>query len=259
MNRILGAMDANLASHASHLHSAIPGARVHTSDDLLLADSGLHDDTFNLICRARFTIDDASERVEDTAALVRGTGRPFSWWVGPASTPADLPALLTVNGFVEQESELAMTASLSDIPVPGTRSDLRVETVRDRRTLRDYATLMAANWTPPSATVVSYFDTVAESILRPSCASTFVVGYLDGRPVSGAEVHVSDGVAGLYGVVTLDEFRRCGHGTAVTLAALDVARRAGTRIAVLEATVEGAPVYTRIGFTAVGRYTEFAL
>ncbi|GAA4479605.1 GNAT family N-acetyltransferase [Rhodococcus olei] len=252
-------MDANLASHASHLHSAIPGARVRVADDLLLADSGLHDDTFNLVCRARFTTDDAPGRVEDTATFVRATGRPFSWWVGPASTPADLRALLTVHGFVEQESESAMTASLSDVPAPAARSDLRVETVRDRRTLRDYASLMAANWTPASATVVSYFDTAAEAILRPSCASTFVVGYLDGRPVSGAEVHIGDGVAGLYGVVTLDEFRRRGHGTAVTLAALDVARRAGTRIAVLQASSEGAPVYTRIGFTAVGRYTEFAL
>lgn len=256
---MLRAMDSNLASHASHLHSAMVGARVHVTDDVLVADSGLHDDTFNVVCRARFGIPEASTRIEETSDLVAGTGRPFSWWVGPASTPEDLRALLTMHGWAEQDSELAMAARLSGVPAQAPRGGLRVERVVDARTLRDYAGLLAANWTPASATVPVYFDAVAESILGGRCASVFVVGYVDGRPVSGAEVHLGDGVAGLYGVVTLEAFRGNGYAGAVTRAALQVARRSGASAAVLQATARGAGVYSRLGFTPVGRYTEFAL
>ncbi|CRK50483.1 Acetyltransferase [Rhodococcus sp. RD6.2] len=252
-------MDANLASHASHLHPVLSGARVHSTDDLVIADSGLGDDTFNLVCRARFSAEHASDRVAETTALVRESGRPFSWWVGPASTPDDLPDLLRLHGWSEHESEIAMTAELSEIPAPTIPGELRVETVTDGAGLRDYAALMAANWTPPSVTVTEYFAGVSSAVLSATCASTFVVGYVGDRPVSGAEIHVSDGVVGLYGVVTLDDVRRRGYGTAVTLHALDRSRRSRVTTAVLQASADGVSVYTRIGFEPVGRYAEFAL
>ncbi|EME22430.1 GNAT family N-acetyltransferase [Rhodococcus triatomae] len=259
MDRLLQAMDANLASHASHLHPALAGAGVYSTDDLVVADSGFADDTFNLVCRARFPDESAPARIDDTTALVRESGQPFSWWVGPASTPADLTELLPAHGWNAHESESAMAARLSDVPPPVPGGDLRTEIVKDETGLRDYAGLMAANWTPPSPTVHRFFDGVATAVLTPSCASTFVVGYVGDLPVCGAEVHISDGVAGLYGVVTLDDFRRRGHGTAVTLLALDVARRAGVETAVLQASADGEPIYTRVGFSRIGRYTEFAL
>lgn len=232
---------------------------MHATDDLVVADSGLGDDTFNLVCRARFSAERASDRVEETTALVRESGRPFSWWVGPASTPADLPDRLRLHGWSEHESEIAMAAALSELPAPSTPAELRVETVTDKAGLRDYASLMAANWTPPSVAVPQYFAGVASAVLSATCASTFVVGYVGDRPVSGAEIHVSDGVAGLYGVVTLDDARRRGYGTAVTLHALDHSRQSGVTTAVLQASADGASVYARIGFTSVGGYTEFAL
>ncbi|MFD1811722.1 GNAT family N-acetyltransferase [Rhodococcus gannanensis] len=259
MDRLLEAMDANLASHASHLHQALPGARVHAADDLTVAASGIADDTFNLVCRARFTAESAPLRIDATTELVRKSGLPFSWWVGPASTPADLTELLPQHGWNPHESESAMAAQLSDVPLQVPSGDLRIEIVKDEVGLRDYAALMAANWTPSSPTVPLFFDGVATAALSASSASSFVVGYVGNRPVCGAEVHIGDGVAGLYGVVTLDDYRRRGHGTSVTLFALDVARRAGVETGVLQASDAGESIYTRIGFSRVGSYTEFAL
>ncbi|WP_249353488.1 GNAT family N-acetyltransferase [Rhodococcus sp. Q] len=164
-----------------------------------------------------------------------------------------------MHGWSEHESEIAMVAALSEVPALSSPGELRVETVTDEAGLRDYASLMAANWTPPSVTVPQYFAGVSSAVLSARCASTFVVGYVGDRPVSGAEIHVSDGVVGLYGVVTLDDARRRGYGTAVTLHALDRSRQSGLTTAVLQASAEGASVYARIGFTSVGGYTEFAL
>ncbi|MFF1946970.1 GNAT family N-acetyltransferase [Rhodococcus qingshengii] len=258
-DRVLEAMEGNCASHASHLHPSVAGAQVLDSGDLVVADSGLADDTFNLVCRARFSDANAQARVGEVIAMAGAVSRPFSWWVAPTSTPADLGRILRECGLSESETEEAMVAALVDVPPAPDREDLNVVVVESVEELRDYAWLMARNWSPPSPAVVEFYERAAEAILADDCASRFVVGYRGLEPVAGAEVHVDSGVAGLYGIVTLDAHRRQGFGTAVTLAALDIARSMGLTHAVLQASADGAPVYKKIGFTTVGTYTEYGV
>lgn len=256
------AMEDNCASHAGHLL----GGAEEPGTDVVIADSGLADETFNLVCRARFAVEEAPDRVDGVLATVAATGRPFSWWVGPTSRPANLDALLRGRGLEASETEEAMIADLPDLAWPqeeaagtGLEINLEIKTVRTSTQLRDYALLMASNWSPPAPAVHEYFALAEVAILHEDCASSFVVGYLDGEPVAGAEIHVAAGVAGLYGVVSLARWRRRGFGTAVTVAALELARAAGVRRAVLQASADGAPLYRRLGFRTVGNFTEFAI
>lgn len=250
-------MEDNCASHASHLL----GGGASPAADVVIADSRLSDDTFNLVCRARFAAAEAPARVADVLAAVAATGRPFSWWVGPTSRPADLDALLRAQGLAESETEEAMVADLAVAPweQAGAGAALEVESVRTLAQLRDYAHLMASNWDPPAPAVYEFFERAAAAILDEDCASRFLVGYLDGEPVAGAEIHLAAGVAGLYGVVSLERWRRRGFGTAATVAALGLAAAAGARRVVLQASADGAPLYRRLGFSTVGHYTEFAI
>ncbi|MCQ4210864.1 GNAT family N-acetyltransferase, partial [Streptomyces longispororuber] len=98
-------MERNLAEHAGHLHRSMAGATVTEADGLLIADSGLDDDTFNIVAAARFTDADATARITGTVRTLARTGRHFSWWVGPASTPADLGSRLTSAGLPASERE----------------------------------------------------------------------------------------------------------------------------------------------------------
>ncbi|ROP41808.1 hypothetical protein EDD40_7264 [Saccharothrix texasensis] len=141
-------MDRNLAEHAAHLHRGLPNAIVTDTGDLLVADSGLEDDTFNLAAAARFTSENATERIEQAVRAVQATGRPFSWWVGPASTPANLGDLLTSAGLPASESETGMWRDLTDLPeIPPTgRLDIRPVTTPED--LADFAAVLAANWDP---------------------------------------------------------------------------------------------------------------
>ena len=52
---LAGQMEQNLAEHASHLHRGTPGMTVHQAADLVIADSGLDDDTFNFVGAASFS------------------------------------------------------------------------------------------------------------------------------------------------------------------------------------------------------------
>ena len=250
---LLRAMEANLAEHASHLHRHRPGMTVDEPGDLVVADSGLTDDTFNIISYARFAPADADRRIASTVDALARTGRPYSWWVGPASTPADLSARLSSAGLSVSEREPAMVAELRDVE----RAAATV--VSDAAGLAAFAAVVAANWDPPAPTVLEFFTRATPWALAPDCPSRYLLRYEDGVPVAAAEVCFAAGVAGIYNVCTLTAWRERGHATHLMRAAMSLARENGFDRAVLQASEDGARVYARLGFEPVGDFVEHRL
>jgi GNAT superfamily N-acetyltransferase len=62
---------------------------------------------------------------------------------------------------------------------------------------------------------------------------------------------------GVYAVGTVQSWRRRGFAAALTRHILADARRRGARTATLQSTRMGQPLYTLLGFAAVGRYDEW--
>lgn len=258
LHDLLERMDHNLAEHACHLHRTHVPMTVEESADILISDSGLADDTFNIVARARFTEQTAVARINDIVTATRATKRPYSWWVGPTSTPNDLSQLLVKAGLPASDPESAMWIDLNETvnPTADNVPQIRVEVASEPRHLVDYATVLGHGWDPPSTTLPEFVTRTADAALQKSCPARYLVGYVDDVPMATGEVFFSAGVAGIYAVMTAATHRRRGYGTAMMAAALELARAYDHPIAVLQASAEGEQLYRTLGFCTSGAYLE---
>ncbi len=182
-------------------------------------------------------------------------GRRWLWWVGADSAPGLADALVE-RGAVLASVMPVMAVDLSRVLEPARPPRLRVDSAHTPAAIQE--------WAHAYATVFGFrpeqLPLVAEAERRRAeRQETFVrlVGRVDGQLVATAALLDLHGVAGIYVISTVVEHRARGIGAAITAAALDVARERGLRVATLQASAAGVPVYRRMGFATVAEYRRF--
>jgi GNAT superfamily N-acetyltransferase len=88
-----------------------------------------------------------------------------------------------------------------------------------------------------------------------------VVAFVDGRPVSCGRVDLDPGVefAGLFGGVTLPEYRGRGLYKATVARRAELAREAGYRFLYVDALPTSRPILERLGFVRITTTTPFTI
>lgn len=83
--------------------------------------------------------------------------------------------------------------------------------------------------------------------------------FVQGEPVSWAELYVEGDTAQIEAVATLEPHRSRGYASAIVLRAASDARRDGAEIVFLCTDAEDRPkdLYRRLGFDEIGRYVKF--
>ncbi len=212
-----------------------------TDADLVLYRSGLPHPLINGVLRSREAATD--QLISEVRRQLEGL--PWLWWVGPGSDP-QLATRLGAAGAVHAMSFPVMAVRLDQVLNRAAPADLVIEEVNGLEAMAEWVSA----WSPNFGLRVEDRDALVEREARRSDVVRFA-GRIDGKVVGTSEVLFSRGVAGVYVVTTDPAYRRRGIGTAMTDAALKLARARGYLVATLQASDDGQPVYVRMGFSTV--------
>ncbi|MGA8256693.1 MAG: GNAT family N-acetyltransferase [Nocardioides sp.] len=238
----------NFVACYTALADAAPGGATLQQDGCFAFVTGLPLPMFNGCIVTR---PDDPAGVDAAAAWLAQHDLPFSLWA-PGGTQLDVDALAAEHGLAREEHPLPGMV-LHPVPAsPAPPSDLGVERLRAGREA-DFAQVVQA---------VGLGDDMAALLTSPAFAQRddvdLFVGYLDEAPVGTSIAISSAGAGGVVNVLTVEEARGRGIGTALTWAAVQAGAARGHNTVVLQATQMGLPVYRTMGFTTVVEYAEYA-
>jgi GNAT superfamily N-acetyltransferase len=127
---------------------------------------------------------------------------------------------------------------------------LTIERVEDEETMQDWLYAFGLGFELDEHAFAGYSKLVTSLPPHEHPMRPFYLARLNGEPVATSALYCDPSVAGLCEVCTIPSARRQGIGAAITLVPLLDARAMGYRIAVLQASPFGEPVYRRLGFTS---------
>ncbi len=246
--------DLNLAE-ANREFSRRAGGVVHDEDGLVLFAGGHPLPVFcNAVMRTGGDLP-AGEVLRRADAFFGARRRGYTLHVR-AHADADLRAPASAAGLVAFGNSPAMVLGrrLADAVPPTGMTLRRVETDADAAV---FAQVMGAAYAS-----LGMPDGVAPAILGLAVVAaphlvTFLACLEDGTPAAGAMCVLTHGVAGIYWVGTIPAARGRGLAELCTRAAGNAGFDMGARIASLQASVMGEPVYRKMGYVEVTRYPAF--
>lgn len=234
----------------------LPGAVLVERDDLSYHWAHPVNPMFHGVWRPRLDRAAADRTIEQTIAWYRARNTPLIFWfIDDEATPDDLAERLQAQGFIPFEVDApSMVADLDTLDpsllnrVP---SGFHLEVVRDAAGLRAFKQGFIDAYELPEWAGASWEDATTRLGIT-SAPWIMYVGWCDERPVATNILVLGGGVAGLFGVGTVAEFRNRGIGTAITVQSLLDARDAGASYGALFSSELGKSVYERCGFVDTG-------
>jgi len=248
---LLHACDVNMRlSNAAFLGTSVKG-EVLESFDLYITNCGLAAVDFNR-AHVKDPGSDLAAPIARAEAYFRAAELPFGFTVRSDLETPECAAALERAGYVRTASIPAMVLD----PIRAENPSIPGFAVREVRTQADLEQFQSTSFIgfgfPP--TIGRLFLT--EQFLRTPGAVLYL-GTVDGEPACTSSVVRTSGIAGVYWVATLPEFRGRGLGEAITWAAVAGGAADGCRVASLQASDMGRPVYERMGFTTPFHYVKF--
>jgi GNAT superfamily N-acetyltransferase len=181
----------------------------------------------------------ADGNVEPLVARMHEVGGWVEWKYWSHDKPADLPERLVAAGLVPEDEETTVVAEAASIAPPPADIDLRED--------------------------IPAFNDLVERVFGRSYDigedSVPVVAFVDGQPVSGGRVDLNAGAdfAGMFGGVTLPEYRGRGLYRATVARRAEIAREHGYRFLYVEALPTSRPILERLGFVAITTTTPYVI
>jgi len=181
-------------------------------------------------------------------------GRGGLWWLGSGPQAAGAEAALAMLGLAPAGSSAGMAMAYDPAVLDYRIAGLEIAEAFGRDGRRTWGALAAHGFG------LSGYDATMMAEAEAALAGTApaghlrLIGSLNGTPVATASRLLSFGVSGIYAIATLPQAQRRGIGAAMTLAAMAWGLPPGPRVATLQASGMGRPLYARLGYETLLEY-----
>ena len=165
--------------------------------------------------------------------------------MGPTSKPADLTARLVSAGFILHGRRAVMAMDLMKLTENKIPDGVKIQVVENKKMLGEWLKSVSAGLFKREMDINPFSGILNDKRVK------FYAAIFEKKIVSTSMVFMSSGVAGIYCVSTLPEFRNKGIGKATTTAALLDAKKSGYKYGILQASEMGEIIYKKIGFEEV--------
>ena len=242
-----------LRHFASHAHGA---TLRQGSSAVMVASDRPYDGAFHNAGIRQSPLPSAHDVVDELREFAADHGRPITLWTG-AHRDDDLAAVAVTEGLPLHSTAVGMATEVCP-PEPDPPDGVELTQVRGLARVADFAEVhheLLRSVGDPSHAAAHFASPGA--LLAPNV--TAFVARAGGRPLSCAMAVVAGRVACVCRVATKPEARRRGLGELVARAATTASFRGGADVVVLQATVQGEPVYRKLGFVPVTNYHRYLL
>ncbi len=226
--------------------AALPGGRLRREGGVVWSQTQIAWPMFNgaIAIPALGSCDAAPAAAQELASL----GVPWFWWALPDTPPEVLEAAGAAGASAFDHEAPWMEAQRASLPRAEVPPDVRIAEVQDEAGHREWAATLRAIYEFPEAGERAWVQS-AERCGWDRVPWRRWIAYADDRPAGVALLFCGGGVASLFGVGTLPEFRRRGIGRLLTLHPLE---HADEPLAAFFSTESGDPLYRSLGFTPRG-------
>ena len=253
---LVAAIEANLFE-IFRLFNQWSRAEVNESPELLWLTTDIPFPLFNCILKSKLSPETMDDAINAAIARCKSKNVPMLWWTGPSTKPANLGSRLEAFSFQATEVP-GMAADLDSLPekmeLP---EDLVIERVESDEDLEKWCRVLCTAFEMPAFVEDAFFDLYRSLGFDPSTPLHNYLGSLNDEVVATSTLFMGAGVAGIYGVSTLERARRKGIGSAMTAAPLLDSQRLGYRVGILQSSELGFNVYHNLGFKEYCKIYEY--
>ena len=229
----------------------VPGHTQVATPNLLMMKNEFSTSIFtNKVVLANFSASKDIEREIDTVFDFFGN-KPFSWWIGPLSQPADLQQRLEQRGFVLHDRYIGLACELSRWQDTTVNPRIKTIEVATDEEIWNHVEISAYVWGMDERSKQSAFHERKKYLELPDRRGGYLIAELDGRVVGNGAYRLSadSSVMYLVGSATLPEARHQGVYRATLHHRFRFAREQGVQWITIQAR-EGTsePILRRMGF-----------
>lgn len=254
---VIEAIEGNLIDAAVAMGRTEEGV-VFRGNDVTWVYTGFP--TLSRVLRARFSDEEAEDRVAEIAECFHQWNAPVLWIIGPSTWPPQLPEYLKDASFSHSESWMGMAADLQTIALPPANKDLRIELITEADELKTWTLLNNDHWPAESTNGAVNIFSPENAGSDPRCR--YYLGYLNNKPDSKPVVRgmacVKGEVAGLYWLNSIPEHRTSGLDLALATRALSDAREGGAKLAVFPTRDSHSALCQKLGLKPYCQFNIYA-